>query len=74
MSTDVFAILIYSLNNKFIVRKCCSRGYTMHPLIEGHYRFYNCTCEILGSDLTKDEAVKLGQRYSEDMDVQLILD
>lgn len=62
----------------FEVRKCCSPGYTWHSLdTTGAWSFNKlpqCNCEIVASNLNKEEAMKLGIELSEKYNVPLEVD
>ncbi|MFS0781223.1 hypothetical protein [Bacillus sp. 1P06AnD] len=74
MNNEVFAIAVYPINNTYVVRSCCSRGYTLHATEGGFHRFPGCTCKDLATGLTKEEAIDLGQKYSKEINVPFILE
>ncbi|MEG0451067.1 MAG: hypothetical protein RR595_14510 [Lysinibacillus sp.] len=75
MDEKLYCIAVYKVNNYYVVRKCCDSGYTWHAL-EGAAaaRLPQCKCEIVASGLTKDEALKIGTKLSEELQVSLVSD
>ncbi|MFS0781481.1 hypothetical protein [Bacillus sp. 1P06AnD] len=73
MNNKPYCIAVYSVNDYSVVRKCCSPGYTWHAIDEAVIdKLPQCTCEIVATKLTKETALELGQKLSNQLDVPFI--